>query len=439
MAASRVRDGMRAGRGLIALAGGLLGLAALAGALAWWQAARAVRTPRVATRARAVAQTLRPLGGPLRIVLRSASGRAGIALATTGGGKAVEPHTGRLLATLPAGATLFASADYESERVLLTGPGVKVWQPAIRLVGGGLFRAGGRRYPGSLLLRLYGSGVQLVNEVGLEPYLEGVLPGEIPAAFGFEAQKALAVAARTYALRNREKHAEEGGDLCDGVHCQVYHGSTTASPRGTAAVRATRGLCCWYGDELVCTFYAADCGGQTTSARHVPLTDMPPVPPPYLRPVRDRPGPGMPDYCRASPSHWWSIQLGAAEVEAALNAQPETWIGALRTMQFARRDSTGRVTEVRLWGDDPNSGPFERTITGWELRRRVGPRRIKSTLMRIAAKSATGFRITGSGNGHGLGLCQIGANGMAQAPYRRSFRQILAHYYPGTRVAALGR
>ena len=66
----------------------------------------------------------------------------------------------------------------------------------------------------------------------------------------------------------------------------------------------------------------------------------------------------------------------------------------------------------------------------------VGPRRLKSTLMRLSAANGDRLRITGTGSGHGLGLCQIGANGMAQPPYRRNFREILQHYYPGVEIGA---
>ena len=268
-----------------------------------------------------------------------------------------------------------------------------------------------------------------------------MLPGELPASFAPEAQKALAVAARTYALRNLGKHAAEGADLCDGVHCQMYLGDTNASPPGRNAVRSTRGLCAWYQGELVCTFYSADCGGESTSAANVPLPDMPRRLPPYLRPVRDRPGPRSPDYCCASPSHWWSAQVSLARLQALLDASPQTWLGTLKSVAFTGRDLSGRVTRVRLTGAGPSLDPavpvlpIVRTMSGWEFRRLAGPRRLRSTLMRIVANDGKMLRITGTGNGHGLGLCQIGANGMAKTHH--TFRQILLHYYPGTDVAPI--
>jgi len=80
--------------------------------------------------------------------------------------------------------------------------------------------------------------------------------------------------------------------------------------------------------------------------------------------------------------------------------------------------------------------PVTRTMAGYAFRGAVGPRRLKSTRFTVTQVSPTLFRVTGSGYGHGVGLCQIGARGMALPPYRCTFRQILAHYYRGVTVAA---
>lgn len=373
---------------------------------------------------------------PLRIYLHSQSGRAALTLTTGAKSRAIDPSTGQLLATLPPVPSLEVSADYTNQVVVITGGNTRAAAPEIRLASdSGRIGIGARRYPGALIFRLLGTGVEVIDEVDVERYLDGVLPGEIPASFAPEAQKALAVAARTYSLRNRGKHAAEGADLCDGVHCQMYVGETAVSPAGLQAARATRGLCAWYEGELACTFYSADCGGQTASAADVPLPDMPSAPPAYLRPVRDRAAPGAPDYCRASPHHWWTADLPTRHVEAALDQDPETYVGALKRVAFTARDSTGRVTAVRLEGEDPVQGPVARTITGWAFRRAVGPRRVRSTLMNLEWETPDRIHLSGAGNGHGLGLCQIGANGMAGAPYHRNFRDILQHYFPGTTIA----
>jgi SpoIID/LytB domain protein len=78
--------------------------------------------------------------------------------------------------------------------------------------------------------------------------------------------------------------------------------------------------------------------------------------------------------------------------------------------------------------------PVVREMPAYAFRRAIGPRRLKATMFRIEPVSATQYRLTGAGYGHGVGLCQIGARGMASAPYRRTFRQILTHYYRGVKI-----
>ncbi|MBI3910047.1 MAG: SpoIID/LytB domain-containing protein [Armatimonadetes bacterium] len=381
----------------------------------------------------------------LRIGLRKASGGVAVTVVPSARAMLVDAATGHRLAVLPSGQPARLVLDVHAGQIQIERPGPVIAAPSVRIqVRGGRLAipTTSGRYPSPLLVYPAAGGLQVVNEVRLETYLEGVLPGELPPSFAPEAQKALAVAARTYALRNLDKHTDAGYDLCDGPHCQVYLGHTTASPRGLRAVRATRGLCVWFRGQLACTFYSADCGGQTTFAREVPLPDMPAPPPSYLRPVRDAPRPAGPDYCRRSSHHWWSARVPVAELEARLNEDPGTAVGKLLSARFGDRDVTGRVQRVFLEGEvlAPTGATqrLTRMLSGWEFRRRVGPRQMRSTLAKIERVSPEEFRITGTGNGHGLGLCQIGADGMARPPYYANFRQILRHYYPGVQVGKEG-
>jgi stage II sporulation protein D len=416
--------------------------------------------------------------GSLKIGLESLGGSLELPVKLPLGGRAWDGITGQKLARLPANKPLRAVADYASGTVRLRGAGVSVSRPVL-VLSGGLAQLGGRRYPGKIRIRLQGSGLQFINELSIEQYLEGVLPGEIPRSFGMEAQKALAVAARTYALVQRGKHGDY--DLCDGTDCQMYLGYRRSSPRALAAVRATRHLCLWYGDSLVYTFYEADCGGKSTRIEDVPIRDKPSQPLPYLTIVKDGPEHG-PDYCAESEYHHWTKRLARQDLEAKLNSSEETYVGRLLELKVTERDGSGRIASITLRGEvppplpppvpaDPSnpdgagsasaSGtapegaaspvpapppvsvpppgppgtPVRKTLTGWRFRRAVGARTMKSTLVKVDESQPDLFRFIGSGNGHGLGLCQIGANGMAKRGF--TFRQILAHYYPGTRLAPL--
>jgi stage II sporulation protein D (peptidoglycan lytic transglycosylase) len=392
---------------------------------------------------KAPAVQARAPSGRLRIGLRSLNGRGAFQVKLLSSGTLTDGLTGKKLQTVAANVPLKVLVDWPTGHVLVKGPRGQALRPSLAL-SARLVQIGSRRYPGRVRFSVAGPGLQLVNELDIEQYLEGVLPGELPRSFGLEAQKALAVAARSYALVQRGKHGDY--DLCDRTCCQMYLGYHRGSARGLAAVRATRRQCLWSNGELVYAFYSADCGGLSANVADVPLKDKPARPLAYLRRVKDAPR-GGPYYCGSSPYHTWSRRLTLQQIEDRLNARPETYIGDLAHLRVTEYDPSGRVKTVVLQGHTPRAGgdvvpvaaeePVERTISGWELRKAVGALTLKSTRMRIDEPQPGLYRFIGNGFGHGLGLCQIGANGMAKRGLK--YRQILAHYYPGTQVRALPR
>lgn len=407
--------------------------------------------PGVSPAASAAHPKPRPKDGMIRIGLTSLDGAAAYPLKLTAKGVLYDAATGKRLRGVPAGLPLKLMADYARGQVVVKGKGIWVERPALS-VSGGLVQIGRRRYPARVSFHAGGTGLQLINELDIEQYLEGVLPGELPAGFGLEAQKALAVAARTYALVQTGKHGEF--DLCDRTCCQMYLGYHRGSSRGLAAVRATRYQCLWNGPDLVYAFYSADCGGESTSVAEVPLRDKPAGDLPYLCPVKDAPRQGT-DYCATSPYHQWVRRFTKEELERRLNARPQTEVGKLRELKIKEYDPSGRVRTVLLRGElpaapqliqtagvagaltsGPASVPVEKVVTGWELRRSLGAIALKSTKMTLDQPEPQVYRFMGSGFGHGLGLCQIGANGMARAGF--TYEEILKHYYPGTRLARIG-
>lgn len=404
-------------------------------------APRAEAPARIAAPSAEATAAERPVDGRIRIGLRSLNGQGSLQVTLPAGSRAVRTSDGRVLKRLPAGVPFKVIADYDTGQVVIRGEGASVQAEDLTLSGSGLIRVGSRRrYPGQLRIRMEGTGLHLTNELDIEQYLEGVLPGEIPPSFGIEAQKAMAVAARTYALVQRGKHGEF--DLCDRTCCQMYLGHHRGSRRGLAAVRATRRQCLWSEDELVYAFYSADCGGISTRVEDVPLKDKPAEPLPYLVPVSDR-GPGGEDYCETSPYHDWTRRLKRDELEERLNSEPTTQVGRLVDVRVGQTDATGRMLTVIVTTKPkasaeipiPAATATEQEMSAWEFRRSVGPMTLKSTLLTIDQPEPGLFRFRGKGFGHGLGLCQIGANGMAR--HGKGFREILSHYYPGTRVAPL--
>jgi stage II sporulation protein D len=379
----------------------------------------------------------------IRIGLQRLSGRPEIEVKALTPLTVLDADAHKRLLSLASGQKARLVNDLSVAGVKLVADRKTVSARGLTLVGG-VIGIGKRKYPGKIHFTLGGAGLDLVNELEIEQYLEGVLPGELPRGFGLEAQKAQAVAARTYALVQHGKHGDF--DLCDRTHCQMYVGMTKGTPRALQAVRSTRHQVLWYQGKLAYAFYSADCGGESARVDDVPLKDKPAETLPYLTTVKDAP-PGGADYCCTSPYHEWTRRFTRQQLQDKLNSEPETYVGQLREVKFLDYDPSGRVNNVLLRGVDlppagtqvvsaaPPGTPIEKRVSGWIFRRSVGPVRLASTLMKLDQPDADTFRFRGSGFGHGLGLCQIGANGMAQ--HGKSYRDILAHYYPGTKLAPL--
>jgi len=142
-------------------------------------------------------------------------------------------------------------------------------------------RFAGNGYRGILRFRLTGNRIQVINELPLETYLRGVVPTELgPRSFPeLEAIKAQAVAARTYAIKNRKRFNSKGYDICDTQACQAYAGTTNEDPMADEAILETKGLVLYYDDELIDALYTSTCGGTTDDVENV----FPGRSEPYLR------------------------------------------------------------------------------------------------------------------------------------------------------------
>ena len=252
-------------------------------------------------------------------------------------------------------------------------------------------------------------GVLLLTlKMPLEDYVTAVLNGESAGFKSDEALKAMAVAARTYAVYFDSRHKAEGFDFCDTTHCQdVRLGIDSARVR--AAVLATQGELVWYEGRPAATYYGRSCGGITENA----TTLDPQLRAPYLRSHEDRFG----------PRDEWHTEITKAELTAALANQARMPVA---TVRVGSRSASGRVQTILI---------NDRTIGATDFRlsigRTLGWDRLRSDLYELQDR---GDRISfhGRGQGNGVGLCQAGADAMgAQA---HNYREILAYYYPGTGV-----
>lgn len=298
-------------------------------------------------------------------------------------------------------------------------------------------------YGGVLRVRATPSGIQLINVLPLETYLEGVVPHEIgkPGPEAFAAIEAQAITARTYALARIETRAGEPYDVEAGVQDQVYRGRAGTDALATSAVRDTRGEVLRYRGKLATTYYSATCGGHTSDIRRVwPHRD----PAPYLYGAYDRPAGGAGSYCSWVHNYRWRVsftgrELGAVlrrTLPAELGVSPEQ-VGTFIDMEVTERSPSGRVRALAI---RTTGGSY--TVEGdrirWVLKTDVDAGRILPSTMFALRSHASGGRVAsvsiiGGGNGHGVGMCQNGAIGMARKG--NSHRMILAHYYPGTELA----
>ena len=263
-------------------------------------------------------------------------------------------------------------------------------------------------------------GHLLINAfIPMEEYIAGVLAGETGNFKSDEALKAMAIAARTYAMHFGSRHALEGFDFCDTTHCQDLRiAGIDAHLRGIAD--ATAGEVLWYDGEPAATYYHANCGG-TTEDGHFALGNNEPRAP-FLVQHSDQ-------YCLRNGSTQWRTEVAKRELQRALAADGIVVPGTLRSVSVLHRTPSGRVEFLRVTGSGAITVPALtfRSAIG----RHIGWDRMKSNWYEV---SDAGDRLTfhGRGSGHGVGLCQVGAEVMGEEGH--SYREILSFYYPGTRL-----
>jgi len=302
-------------------------------------------------------------------------------------------------------------------------------------------------YFGKVYVTLDRNGsLAVVNALPEDRFLAGLLPAEIFPNAPEEALKAQAVAARGELLAKiGTRHIGDPFRLCSQTHCQVYGGAGRETPRTTAAVAATRGEVLFTADgkDLADTVYSANCGGHTEHNENV-WPDMPVLA--ALRGHRDAPAAGKSDpyaagvneqnvarfidqppaaYCGqarlgAGDRFRWTVKRTAAELDKLLSRYR---LGEIRAIEVPQRGVSGRALSVRVVGSARSE-----TIRG-ELRIRQTFGGLRSSLFVVEIKNGDAI-FRGAGFGHGVGMCQTGAVGMAEAG--KSYREILRHYYPGT-------
>ena len=339
---------------------------------------------------------------------------------------------------------------------------------SIKPLGGNL-RLNGKGYRGGIILTNSSqSAMDVINVLSLEEYLYGVVPNESPASWPADALKAQAVCARGFAVSNINKHASLGFNVCATTNCQVYGGLDSECSSTNAAVDATRGQVVIYDGKPIESLFYSSSGGHTANSKNVWGTSIS-----YLCGVPD---PYEPENI---PNHSWSVTLSLEEIRNAL-ATSGINIGNVMKLD-AKTAEDGRTYELTITGSNGT-----RTLTKTNTYAPFyssGVKGQKFTIVPVSAQdeplyaanvygnsrvagnsviSAHGnidsvstnfyvitadgmhhytkgepvaYTFTGGGWGHGVGLSQYGSMGMANAGF--SYADILAHYYPGTKLGSI--
>jgi stage II sporulation protein D len=261
-----------------------------------------------------------------------------------------------------------------------------------------------------------------VETVAIDAYaaavaLTEIAPGAVPAATADALYEAQIIVARTYAVSRRGRHGAEGFDLCDTTHCQRYEPARLRSARwaqlaAAIAARTSRHVLVHDGGLIEAVFHA-DCGGHTADARDVWGAARP-----YLVARRD---------AIRDPHREWTSDLAAGRLAEALAADRRTRIDPpLRDLAIVRRDRSGRAARVRIAGRqarEVDGDVFRAAVTAG-----LGMHAVPSTRFTLRRRG-DGWQLSGTGFGHGVGLCQAGA--LSRAGRGAKAAEILGFYYPG--------
>jgi stage II sporulation protein D len=265
-------------------------------------------------------------------------------------------------------------------------------------------------------VRVNGSTVQMP----LEQYVAQALAGECGTFQSEEALKAMAVAARTYAIYYRGRHATEGYDLCATTHCQRLD-ATAVTARLEAIDEQTAGMLLWFEGKPALACYSRDCGGVSEEGSAV----WSGLRAPYLRSHAD-------PYCGRTRWQW----IGApADIAEALRRSGLRTPTALSGIEIAKRTQSGRASVLTLTGGG-ESVHLAASSFRFAIGRAFGFNTVRSDLWDVSL-SGTRWNFSGTGDGHGAGLCQRGAEQMGAQGH--TYREILAFYCPGTVLGLTAR
>lgn len=319
-------------------------------------------------------------------------------------------------------------------------------------------------YGGTIEVSLYDEGIVVVNEVGIEDYLKKVVPSEMPSGFNLEALKCQAVCARSYAYTelSNNYYSAYGAHIDDSIQFQVYNNSQRAESTDTA-VDETAGQVLSYNGEVVKTYYySTSCGSTTDVTLWGNTTENYPYFVAECVGGVDRgltltvesefntfiKGENEADYDYDCTLYRWSMEESVKEISEGFARSTGKNVGNITDIEVLKRVNGGAAVKVKVTGDKGetviDSESAIRAAFGnanVDMNTKSGTTRyanLPSTFCVFEkvteGKKLTGFKITGGGYGHGIGMSQNAANKMAES---MTYAQILEFFYRGTTLTLI--
>lgn len=276
----------------------------------------------------------------------------------------------------------------------------------------GIIFANSKPYRGYLTIIKSENKINIINVLSIEDYIKGVLPMEAPASWCLEALESQAVISRTYAIANLNKHSAQGFDVCSTIHCQVYGGANVEAISSNKAILETQCKILSYNGKFAQAVFHANCGGHTEDPKYVwNWKDTPP----YLKGVKC-------GYCAAAPHTKWEKALSESFIREQLS---DNNIGKIKNIEIKGKTLAGAAKKLKI-----THSKGKVTLNAYKFRLAVDAWLIKSHTFDFIKADGNKFYFKGRGWGHKVGLCQWGAKGMAEKG--KTYKEILAYFYPGT-------
>ncbi len=340
----------------------------------------------------------------LRVAIERGVNQVKVGASTTA---ILKDSAGRSLGKLPGMSAYAAQA-------VPGGVALDKWQSGlfwIEPTGKGFVYIGDRWFRGRTLVIPTEKGLTAVNWVDLEEYLYSVIGGEMNSSWPQEALKAQAIAARTYALYEREKQRNNPifdlGDSPD--RWQIYKGVSSESPNTYAAVDDTAGKVLTYNNKIILSVFHACSGGHTENVEDVWGNTLP-----YLRAVQD--------FDQNVKECNWVKTFSPGQISGRISG-----IGNIKDMIAESFSPFRSVKTLKIVGDQGT-----KVLQGEEVRTAL---KLKSTRFSVSKDANGNFILQGLGFGHGLGMSQWGAYNLAQRGV--NYLQILGHYYKGVALTPI--